>query len=130
MEKTGQMRFTPPVQTIYAFRQAINEYFQEGSINRYNRYAENWHTLRNGLQNLGFHLLLNPEDESHILLTVIEPENPEYDFRGKLSFSWPRDPNQTSLNLGDEDYDPLFPYGYGLNYQSDQFIGDLDETIH
>jgi len=80
MEKTGQMRFTPPVQTIYAFKQAIDEFFQEGSLNRYNRYTENWQTLRNGLQSLGFHLLLNPEDESHILLTVIEPENSEYDF--------------------------------------------------
>ena len=26
MEKTGQMRFTPPVQTMYALRQAIDEY--------------------------------------------------------------------------------------------------------
>lgn len=80
MEKTGQMRFTPPVQTIYALRQAIEEFFEEGILNRYNRYTENWHTLRNGLQRLGFKLLLNPEDESHILLTVIEPDNPNYDF--------------------------------------------------
>jgi len=36
------MRFTSPIQVIYAFRQAINEYFQEGSINRYNRYSEHW----------------------------------------------------------------------------------------
>ena len=71
-----------------------------------------------------------PGTEGDGIAEVLFQENPEYDFRGKLSFSWPRDPKQTSLNLGDEDYDPLFPYGYGLNYQSDQFIGDLDETIH
>ena len=38
------------------------------------------------------------------------------DFRGKLAFSWPRDPWQTSVNRGDEPYEPLFPYGFGLRY--------------
>lgn len=37
-----------------------------------------------------------------------------YDFTGKLPFSWPADPGQTAVNLGDRDYAPLFPYGYGL----------------
>ena len=41
---------------------------------------------------------------------------PNFDFRGKLSFSWPKRADQSSLNMGDEGYDPLFPYGYGLNY--------------
>lgn len=40
-----------------------------------------------------------------------------YDFTGRLSFSWPKDPNQTLLNRGDKYYDPLFAYGYGLDYQ-------------
>ena len=80
MEKTGQMRFTPPVQTTYALRQAIDEFFKEGSLDRYNRYTENWQTLRNGLQQLGLNLFLNPEDESHILLTVIEPNNKKYNY--------------------------------------------------
>ncbi len=43
-----------------------------------------------------------------------------YDFTGKLSFSWPGDSLQTPLNRNDPDYDPLFPYGYGLTY------GDVD----
>ena len=38
------------------------------------------------------------------------------DFRGRLSFSWPRDPWQTAVNRGDDPYDPLFPYGFGLRY--------------
>ena len=38
------------------------------------------------------------------------------DFHGRLSFSWPRHPAQTALNRGDDPYDPLFPYGYGLRY--------------
>ncbi|MEM9568319.1 MAG: glycoside hydrolase family 3 protein [Cyanobacteria bacterium P01_E01_bin.34] len=32
-----------------------------------------------------------------------------YDFKGKLSFSWPRTAVQT-VNRGDTNYDPLFPY--------------------
>jgi beta-glucosidase len=39
-----------------------------------------------------------------------------YDFVGKLSFSWPRTASQTALNRNDPGYDPLFPYGFGLKY--------------
>ena len=35
---------------------------------------------------------------------------------GKLSFSWPRTADQHPINVGDEDYDPLFPYGFGLSW--------------
>lgn len=48
-----------------------------------------------------------------------------YDFRGALSFSWPRDPTQTPLNVGDADYDPLFAYGFGRSYADK---GDLGEV--
>ena len=40
----------------------------------------------------------------------------DYDFQGRLSFSWPKDESRDELNIGGEDYDPLFPYGYGLSY--------------
>jgi beta-glucosidase len=39
-----------------------------------------------------------------------------YDFVGRLSFSWPRTASQTTLNRNDPGYDPLFPYGFGLRY--------------
>ena len=45
-----------------------------------------------------------------------------HDFSGKLSYSWPRRADQTPLNRGDSDYDPLFPYGFGLTYAD---AGDL-----
>nr|WP_312871918.1 glycoside hydrolase family 3 N-terminal domain-containing protein [Amycolatopsis acididurans] len=35
-------------------------------------------------------------------------------FTGKLSVSWPRSEAQEPINIGDRNYDPLFPYGYGL----------------
>ncbi len=39
-----------------------------------------------------------------------------HDFRGRLSFSWPRRLDQFVLNRRDAGYDPLFPIGYGLTY--------------
>ncbi|QMW67392.1 glycoside hydrolase family 3 C-terminal domain-containing protein [Mumia sp. ZJ1417] len=35
-------------------------------------------------------------------------------FTGKLPVTWPRTVAQQPLNVGDADYDPLFPYGFGL----------------
>lgn len=40
----------------------------------------------------------------------------QYNFNGKLSFSWPDLSNQVPLNLGDHNYEPRYPYGYGLSY--------------
>ncbi len=40
--------------------------------------------------------------------------------KGRLSFSWPKRPDQGPLNWGDENYEPLFVYGFGLAY------GELD----
>ncbi|GAB59657.1 glycoside hydrolase family 3 N-terminal domain-containing protein [Rheinheimera nanhaiensis] len=37
------------------------------------------------------------------------------DFHGKLSFSWPATPQQHA-NVGDAEYQPLLPYGFGLRY--------------
>jgi beta-glucosidase len=38
----------------------------------------------------------------------------DYEFKGRLGFSWPRDAGQIPINVGDPDYDPLFEYGFGL----------------
>ena len=35
-------------------------------------------------------------------------------YTGKLPVSWPRSLDQEPINVGDADYDPLFPFGYGL----------------
>jgi 2-aminoethylphosphonate-pyruvate transaminase len=79
-EKTGQMQFTPPVQVAYALRQAIDEYFAEGEMNRWKRYEENWETLCAGLKKLKFEFLLPDKYQSKILLAIKEPSDPRYDF--------------------------------------------------
>jgi beta-glucosidase len=35
-------------------------------------------------------------------------------FTGKLPVTWPRTLDQEPINIGDADYDPLYPFGYGL----------------
>jgi beta-glucosidase len=52
----------------------------------------------------------------------------QYDFHGQLSFSWPRTPTQTPLNVGDANYDPLFAFGYGLTYKAPRDLGQLAEA--
>jgi beta-glucosidase len=35
-------------------------------------------------------------------------------YAGKLPVTWPRSLDQEPINVGDANYDPLFPFGYGL----------------
>lgn len=43
----------------------------------------------------------------------------DYDFQGKLSFTWQKSRHENYLK-GDQPYEPLFPYGYGLTYNKEQ----------
>ncbi|HEX7317289.1 MAG TPA: glycoside hydrolase family 3 N-terminal domain-containing protein [Pyrinomonadaceae bacterium] len=40
----------------------------------------------------------------------------DYRPTGKLSFTWPRTNEQIPINVGDRNYRPLFPYGFGLTF--------------
>ena len=41
---------------------------------------------------------------------------PRFEFKGRLSFSWPANASQVRLNRDDDIYVPLYPMGYGLTY--------------
>lgn len=47
-----------------------------------------------------------------------------HDMKGRLTFSWPKRPDQGPLNRGDKNYDPLFAYGFGLSYSDKDTLGD------
>jgi beta-glucosidase len=47
-----------------------------------------------------------------------------HDFTGRLAFSWPRSSLQATVNRHDADYDPLFPYGFGLGAADVDTLGD------
>ena len=51
----------------------------------------------------------------------------EFDFKGKLSFSWPSEPQQI-VNKGDESYQPLLPYGFGLTFDDENILSDTLNT--
>lgn len=75
-----QMQFTPPVQVLYALKQAIIEFEKEGAENRHKRYLKSWETLVKGMKEIGFKILLKDGEESHILTTFLDPEDNNYDF--------------------------------------------------
>lgn len=42
----------------------------------------------------------------------------DHEFTGKLSRTWFRTVDQLPMNIGDQNYNPLFPFGYGLTTKS------------
>jgi beta-glucosidase len=50
-----------------------------------------------------------------------------HDFTGKLSYSWPRDATGAPLNVGQEGYDPLFAFGFGMTYADKTELAPLSE---
>mgnify|MGYP000865294085 FL=1 len=51
----------------------------------------------------------------------------QHDFRGTLSFSWPRRADQFRNNVGQDGYDPQFAFGYGLTYADSRNLPALSE---
>jgi len=51
----------------------------------------------------------------------------QHDFKGKLSFSWPRTATQYANNVGQDGYDPLFAFGFGLTYADKGDLATLPE---
>ena len=81
MEKTGQWRFTPPVQTIIAFDRALDDFDAEGGVEgRGGRYAANCRILVEGMRELGFKTLLPDELQAPVIVTFHKPSDPRFDF--------------------------------------------------
>jgi len=78
--KTGQTRFTPPVQTLYALRQAILETKQETVEKRWERYTECWRILVDAVKKFNLKMLVKEEDQSHLITAIFDPDTPKYTF--------------------------------------------------
>ena len=74
-EKHGEMHFTPPVQTVYAMKQAIKEYFDEGESAKWDRHKRVFEALHAGLARLGFQNLIRREWQAGLVITVKYPED-------------------------------------------------------
>jgi len=76
--KSHQMRFTPPVQTLYALKQAIVEAKEEGIENRDKRYSKSWETLTNSLKEMGLKYLVDDEHHSKIITSIFIPDGVDF----------------------------------------------------
>ena len=81
MEANGHFRFTPPIQTILAFEQALNELDEEGGVRaRGERYRQNHIALCRGMRGIGFEVYLAEEDQSFIITSFRYPSDPAFQF--------------------------------------------------
>jgi beta-glucosidase len=51
----------------------------------------------------------------------------QHDFKGKLAYSWPKQATQYINNVGQQNYDPQFAFGFGLTYADDGNLAALPE---
>jgi 2-aminoethylphosphonate-pyruvate transaminase len=73
--KGGKWRYTSPTHVVRAFATALDELDEEGGIAaRHKRYCENHRVLVEGMQRLGFRLLLAPEHRSPIITSFLYPD--------------------------------------------------------
>ncbi len=79
-ERTGEMHFTPPVQTIYAARQALTEYWNEGETAKWARHQRVMAAIHNGEEKLGLKEILSRDVQSGLVSAVKYPDDPNWDF--------------------------------------------------
>ena len=79
-EKTGEMHFTPPVQTIYATIQALKEYFEVGEDAKFARHRAVYEAIHQGVAELGFKTVIDPKIESGLVVSVLYPDDPNFTF--------------------------------------------------
>ncbi|MBQ9626512.1 MAG: 2-aminoethylphosphonate--pyruvate transaminase [Treponema sp.] len=78
--ETKQTRFTPPVQTFYALRQAIIETKVETVQKRYERFTACWEILVKALDDIGLKMLVDRKYQSHFITAILIPDTPKYSF--------------------------------------------------
>ena len=88
--KTKQFRFTPPVQTMYALKQAIDETLAETIEVRYKRYIDSYKTLRTGMEQLGFRVLVSDDISSGFITTFFDPKDESYSFDSMHDYLYER----------------------------------------
>lgn len=79
-ERVGEMHFTPPVQTIYALRQAIEEYWEEGEQARWERLTKCWEAIHKGLEEIGLESVIDKKIQGRLVVTIKAPEDEKFDF--------------------------------------------------
>ena len=89
-EKTGEMHFTPPVQTIYAAKQALIEYFEEGEDVKWARHKRVMQAIRDGIDELGLHEALDRSVQAGLVAAIVYPDDPNWDFEKVHDYCYDR----------------------------------------
>lgn len=89
-EKTGEMHFTPPVQTIYATIQALKEYFEEGEEAKFARHHAVYEAIHAGLERLGLETVIDRNIESGLVVSVKYPDSPNWSFEKVHDYCYER----------------------------------------
>lgn len=77
---TGQMKFTPPVQAIYAARQALDEYFLEGEQSKWKRHKRVFEAIHQGLESLGLRTIIDKKLQAGLVVAVRYPVDGGWSF--------------------------------------------------
>lgn len=89
-ETTGEMHFTPPVQTIYAAIQALREYFAEGEEAKWARHTRVFRAIEAGLDAMGFRQVIRPEWRAGLVAAAVYPDDPLWDFEAVHDYCYAR----------------------------------------
>jgi len=89
-EKTGEMHFTPPVQTIYATIQALKEYFEEGEEAKFARHRAVFKAIKEGVASLGLKEAIRDDIQSGLVVSVLYPDNPKWNFEKVHDYCYER----------------------------------------
>lgn len=89
-ERTGEMHFTPPVQTVYATVQALKEYFEEGEMPKWERHQRVFNAIHKGLEELGFKNVIKREWQAGLVVSVIYPDDVNWNFEKVHDYCYER----------------------------------------
>ncbi len=89
-ETTGEMHFTPPVQTIYAAIQALREYFAEGGEAKWARHTRVFRAIEAGLDAMGFRQVIRPEWRAGLVAAAVYPDDTRWDFEAVHDYCYAR----------------------------------------
>lgn len=80
IKEKGEMHFTPPVQTIYATRQALKEYWETGEQAKWERHQAVWEAIVKGAEALGFEMIIKKEHQSKLVVSLKYPDDENFSF--------------------------------------------------
>lgn len=129
-ETTGEMHFTPPVQTIYAARQAIDEYFAEGEQAKWQRHLSVFEAIHAGLSRLGFKDIIKRELQAGLVVSVRYPDDENWDFEKVHDYCYERGYTIYPGKLSTQNTFRLCALGAITSEDIDNFFVVLEEALH